>query len=93
MSSRQVILNKSSVINLLSNCKFNNIDDYIQHMKNIHGLSPYKKDIKKSEYTSGIGENKMNHFSIKQEGYFEERYRYYLVDKRKWFLTKINYGL
>jgi hypothetical protein len=100
MSSKQVILNKSEVVNLFSKLetdhKFNNMDEYINHMKNVHGLSPYKKDIRKCSYTFyglGEGDNKMNHYSIKKEGFFTERYRYYIVNKQKWFLTKINYGL
>jgi hypothetical protein len=97
MSSKQVILEKSVVFDLLcdDHDKFNNVDEYIQHMKSVHGLSPYKKDIRKSEFSYGLGEgeNKMNHFSIKKEGFFTERYRYYIVDKQKWFLTKIEHGI
>jgi hypothetical protein len=97
MSSKQVILEKSVVIDLLcdDHDKFNNVDEYIQHMKSVYGLSPYKKDIRKSEFSYGLGEgeNKMNHFSIKKEGFFTDKYRYYIVDKQKWFITKIEHGI
>ncbi len=97
MSSKQVILEKSVICDLLcDHNKFSNVDEYIQHMKSVHGLSPYKKDIRKCEFSYyGLGEeeNKMNHFSLKKEGHFTERYRYYIVDKQKWFLTKIEHGI
>ena len=61
-------------------------------MRDLHGLCPYKKDIKPSSF-GGIGENKMNHFSLREGKVITENYRYYIVNKRKYMLTKINYGI
>lgn len=92
MSTRQVILHVDKIKEILLETQINNIDDYLTHMRVKHGLSPYKKDIKPSAF-AGIGENKMNHFSLREGKEITENYRYYIVNKRKYMLTKINYGI
>jgi hypothetical protein len=93
MSTRQVILHIDIIKEILSETKFNKIDDYIKHMRVHHGLCPYKKDIKPSQFY-GVGEEiKMNHFSIRKGEEISENYRFYVVNKRKYMLAKINYGI
>ena len=92
MSTIQVILHIDTIKEILSETKLNDIDDYITHMRVNHGLSPYKKDIKPSAF-AGIGETKMNHFSLREGKEITENYRYYIVNKRKYMLTKISHGI
>ena len=92
MSTRQVILHVDKIKEILSETQLSNIDAYITHMRVNHGLSPYKKDIKPSAF-AGIGETKMNHFSLREGKEITENYRYYIVNKRKYMLTKISYGI
>ena len=92
MSTRQVILHVDKIKEILSETQLSNIDAYITHMRVNHGLSPYKKDIKPSAF-AGIGETKMNHFSIRKRKEITENYRYYIVNKRKYMLSKISHGI
>lgn len=92
MSTRQVILHVDKIKEILSETKINNINDYVNHMRVQHGLCPYKKDIKPSAF-GGIGENKMNHFSIRNGKEVTENYRYYIVNKRNYMLSKIKNGI
>jgi len=77
---------------------YKHINEYIEDMAKF-GLRPYKKDIKPSLTGSGIGEPKMNHFCVKNkmdDGLHElnyDRFKYIIIDKRKWMLTKIQYGI
>jgi len=93
MNKRQVIIDRENVIKILSETNFNDISDYIDYMKSFHGLSPYKKDIKRAIFTNGIGESKMNHFAFKNNKGLFESYRYYIINKRKWMLSKIKHGI
>lgn len=93
MSVRRVILCKDDVIKILSEMNFNEIDDYIEYMRIFHGLAPYKKDIKRAIFTNGIGERKMNHYSIRNGKEISDNYRYYIINKRKWMLCKIKHGV
>jgi len=93
MNTRQVILDKQNVIKILLEMNFNEIDDYINYMRSFHGLSPYKKDIKPATFTNGLGERKMNHYSIRNGKEISENYRYYIINKRKWMLCKIKHGI
>lgn len=92
MSTIQVILHIDTIKEILSETKLNDIDDYITHMRVKHGLCPYKKDIRPSAF-AGIGEDKMNHFSIRKRKEITENYRYYIVNKRKYMLSKISHGI
>lgn len=93
MSKKQVILHKSDIFKIISQTDFCDICDYIVHMREYHGLSPYKKDIRPAEFGNGLGEKKMNHFSIRTKKQISENYRYYVVNKHKWFLSKITHGV
>ena len=93
MSTRQVILSKEDVIKILSEMNFNEIDDYIEYMRSFHGLAPYKKDIKPALFSNGLGERKMNHYSIRNGKEISENYRYYIINKKKWMLCKIKHGI
>jgi hypothetical protein len=56
-------------------------------------LSPYKKDIKPAKFGNGLGELKMNHFSIRKQKVISENYRYFIINKKKWMLSRIKYGV
>jgi hypothetical protein len=89
MSTKQVIIHKEDVIKILEDANFKEIEDYTFHMKDCYGLSPYKKDIKPATFTNGLGERKMNHYSIRNGKEISENYRYYIINKRKWMLCEL----
>ena len=93
MNTRQVILPQSDIVKLFDEKKFDDINEYIVHMKSFHGLSPYKKDIKPAKFGNGLGELKMNHFSIRKRKVISENYRYFIINKKKWMLSRIKYGV
>jgi len=96
MGYKSVIVHLNDVRKLLYDIDcttLQHINEYIEHMVNF-GLRPYKKDIRLSISSSGIGNPKMNHYGIKvNNDSFANHFRYILIDKRKWMLTRIEYGI
>lgn len=96
MGYKKVILHLDDTKKLIANrdwTTYKHINEYIQDMANF-GLRPYKRDIRLTHTGSGVGDPKMNHFCIKKDDEFDfHRFRYIIIDHRKWMLTKIQYGI
>lgn len=96
MGFKRVILHIDDTRKLICNrdwTTYKHIDEYIVDMANF-GLRPYKKDIRLSLMGGGIGDPKMNHFCLRKDDEYQyHRFRYYIIDQKKWMLTKIRYGI
>ena len=96
MGYKSVIVHRNDVVKLIQDIDWTtrqHINEYIEHITNF-GLRPYKKDIRLSSSSSGIGDPKMNHYGIKiNNDLFAEHYKFIIIDKRKWMLTRIDYGI
>lgn len=95
--NKQIILPIVDVQKLISDVKFSNIEEYISYL-NSCGISPYKKDIRKSpSFGKGLGDSKMNHYSIRDAdgrlNFGNPSFRFYITNKRKWMLNKIKHGV
>lgn len=94
--NKQIILSVLDVRKLISGTEFSNIEEYIFYI-NSCGISPYKKDIKKSSFGKGLGDSKMNHYSLRDADgrmdFANPSFRFYITNKRKWMLNKIKHGV
>jgi hypothetical protein len=96
MAIRHVFLHRLDAVKMVEDVygSFKDINEYIKYVEAL-GIRPYKKDIKETFLGAGIGEPKMNHVCTKEKKYKGnyEYFKYYIINKKQWIITRLKYGI
>ena len=96
MTVKHVFIHRRDVIRMVETVyeSFEDINEYIKYVESL-GIRPYKKDIKKTLFGSGIGNPKTNHVCTKEKKHNGnyEYFKYYIINKKQWILTRLKYGI